>query len=178
MGYGLMARDNDLTLPFIARHCDAFTLGGTKQGALFGEALVITNPALVKDFRYLIKQRGGMLAKGRLLGIQFQELMRNDLYFDLSAHAIAMAMKIRATLVDLGIPMPIASTTNQQFAVFTDSELSRLAGKYSFSYWERVAASHSMVRICTSWATREEDVDALIKDLRREKKISYSHCGG
>ena len=169
MGYGLMARDNDLTLPFIARHCDAFTLGGTKQGALFGEALVITNPALGKDFRYLIKQRGGMLAKGRLLGIQFQELMRNDLYFDLSAHAIAMAMKIRATLVDLGIPMPIASTTNQQFAVFTDSELSRLAGKYSFSYWERVDASHSMVRICTSWATREEDVDALIKDLRREK---------
>ena len=82
MGYGLMARDNDLTLPFIARHCDAFTLGGTKQGALFGEALVITNPALGKDFRYLIKQRGGMLAKGRLLGIQFQELMRNDLYFE------------------------------------------------------------------------------------------------
>mgnify|MGYP002535638884 CR=1 FL=1 len=84
MGYGLMARDNDLTLPFIARHCDAFTLGGTKQGALFGEAVVITNPALGKDFRYLIKQRGGMLAKGRLLGIQFQELMKDDLYFELS----------------------------------------------------------------------------------------------
>ena len=83
MGYGLMARDNDLTLPFIARHCDAFTLGGTKQGALFGEAVVITNPALGKDFRYLIKQRGGMLAKGRLLGIQFQELMKDDLYFEL-----------------------------------------------------------------------------------------------
>ena len=169
MGYGLMARDNDLTLPFIARHCDAFTLGGTKQGALFGEAVVITNPALGKDFRYLIKQRGGMLAKGRLLGIQFQELMKDDLYFELSAHANAMAMKIRSTLVDLGIPMPIGSTTNQQFAVFTDSELSRLAGKYSFSYWERVDASHSMVRICTSWATREDDVDALIKDIRREK---------
>ena len=92
MGYGLMARDNDLTLPFIARHCDAFTLGGTKQGALFGEAVVITNPALGKDFRYLIKQRGGMLAKGRLLGIQFQELMKDDLYFELSAHANAMAM--------------------------------------------------------------------------------------
>ena len=168
-GYGLMAGDNDLTLPFIARHCDAFTLGGTKQGALFGEAVVITNPALGKAFRYLIKQRGGMLAKGRLLGIQFQELMKDDLYFELSAHANAMAMKIRSTLVDLGISMPIGSTTNQQFAVFTDSELGRLAGKYSFSYWERVDASHSMVRICTSWATREEDVDALIKDIRREK---------
>ena len=109
MGYGLMARDNDLTLPFIARHCDAFTLGGTKQGALFGEAVVITNPALGKDFRYLIKQRGGMLAKGRLLGIQFQELMKDDLYFELSAHANAMAMKIRSTLVDLGISMPLAA---------------------------------------------------------------------
>ena len=121
MGYGLMARDNDLTLPFIARHCDAFTLGGTKQGALFGEAVVITNPALGKDFRYLIKQRGGMLAKGRLLGIQFQELMKDDLYFELSAHANAMAMKIRSTLVDLGIPMPIGSTTNQQFAVWQEN---------------------------------------------------------
>ena len=95
--------------------------------------------------------------------------MKDDLYFELSAHANAMAMKIRSTLVDLGISMPIGSTTNQQFAVFTDSELGRLAGKYSFSYWERVDASHSMVRICTSWATREEDVDALIKDIRREK---------
>ena len=89
MGYGLMARDNDLTLPFIARHCDAFTLGGTKQGALFGEAVVITNPALGKDFRYLIKQRGGMLAKGRLLGIQFQELMKDDLYIEDTGIGIA-----------------------------------------------------------------------------------------
>lgn len=167
LGYGLTARDNDLTLPFIARHCDAFTIGGTKQGALFGEAVVITNQNLAKDFRYMIKQRGGMLAKGRLLGIQFLELMRDDLYFDLSRHANALAMKIKSALIDRGIPMPISSTTNQQFAVFTDSELGRLADKYSFSYWERVDESHSMVRICTSWATKEEDVEQLLSDLRR-----------
>ena len=169
LGYGLTARDNDLTLPFIASHCDAFTIGGTKQGALFGEAVVITNPVLAKDFRYMVKQKGGMLAKGRLLGIQFLELMRDDLYFELSAHADNLAMKIRSVLIERGICGPIPSTTNQQFAVFTDQELGRLSEKYSFSYWNRVDESHSMVRICTSWATREEDVDQLLKDLKPRK---------
>lgn len=166
LGYGLTARDNDLTLPFIARHCDAFTIGGTKQGALFGEAVVITNPTLAKDFRYMIKQRGGMLAKGRLLGLQFLELLQDDLYFELAQNANHLAMKIRSALIDRGISMPIMSTTNQQFAVFTDSELSRLSEKYSFSYWGRIDESHSMVRICTSWATKEEDVEELIRDLK------------
>lgn len=157
------------TLPFIARHCDAFTLGGTKQGALFGEAVIITNPALGKDFRYLIKQRGGMLAKGRLLGIQFQELMKDDLYFELSAHANAMAMKIRSTLVDLGIPMPIGSTTNQQFAVFTDSELAVWQENTAFPTGSGWTPPTVWCGSAPAGPTREEDVDALIKDIRREK---------
>lgn len=169
LGYGLTARDNDLTLPFIARHCDAFTIGGTKQGALFGEAVVITNPSLAKDFRYMIKQRGGMLAKGRILGLQFLELMKDDLYFDLSRHADNLAMKIKSALIERGNRMPIPSTTNQQFVVMTEEELGRLSQKYSFSYWERIDESHSMVRICTSWATREEDVAELLKDLGNQE---------
>lgn len=167
MGYGLTARDNDLTLPFIAEHCDAFTIGGTKGGAMFGEAVVITNPALAKDFRYMIKQRGGMLAKGRLLGIQFLELFQEDLYFKLGQYANDMAMKIKNAMMERGVSFPIPSTTNQQFPVLTDSELARLSEKFRFTYWERVDESHSMIRICTSWATREADVDELIEEFRK-----------
>ena len=152
LGYGLVSPENDVTLPFLAETADVFYIGGTKQGALFGEAVVI---------------RGGMLAKGRLLGIQFAELLRDGLYFELSRHAVTLAMKIKAALTEAGYAFYIDSPTNQQFPIFPDEQLARLGEKYAFSYQCRVDEARSAVRICTSWATRAEDVDRLISDIRR-----------
>ena len=166
MGYGLMAKGNDLLLSDIARLCDVFYIGGTKVGALFGEAVVICNPALKEDFRYLIKQHGAMLAKGRLLGVQFDALFTEDLYLSISAHAISMADKLRAAFGELGIPFLIPGVTNQLFPVLSDSILEKLAEKYSWCEMERVDESHRCVRFCTSWATKEENVDALCQDLK------------
>ena len=165
LGYGLMAKDNDLTLKDIGDCCDVFYIGGTKVGALFGEAVVITNPALKEDFRYLIKQRGGMLAKGRLLGIQFDTLMTDNLYFDISAHAIAMAQMLEATFRELGVPFLVPVQSNQLFPILPDGVLARLAEAYVFSEQCRVDESHRAVRFCTSWATKEENVQALCQDL-------------
>ena len=165
LGYGLMAKDNDLTLKDIGDCCDVFYIGGTKVGALFGEAVVITNPALKEDFRYLIKQRGGMLAKGRLLGIQFDTLMTDNLYFDISAHAIALAEKLENTFKKLGVPFLVPVQSNQLFPILPDGVLARLAEAYVFCEQCRVDESHRAVRFCTSWATKEENVQALCRDL-------------
>ena len=165
LGYGLTAKGNDLDLPDVAHICDVFYIGGTKIGALFGEAVVITNPALKEDFRYLIKQKGGMLAKGRLLGIQFGELFRDDLYFKIAEHANELAMMLKNALLEKGYPLFIDSTTNQQFPIMEDSFLETLREKYSFAYIQRYDDTHSVVRFCTSWATKEEDVQTLISDL-------------
>ena len=167
LGYGLMAADNDVTLEDIARLCDVFYIGGTKVGALFGEAVVITNPSISKDFRYMIKQRGGMLAKGRLLGIQFQTLFEDGLYWQISRHAIDMAMKLKKAFQACGYSFYVENSTNQQLPVLPDAVLEKLAGKYSYSFWEKTDESHSAVRFCTSWATKEENVDALIADLNQ-----------
>lgn len=167
LGYGLTAQKNDLDLPSIARYCDVFTIGGTKCGALFGEAAVITNPAVHEDFRYMIKQRGGMLAKGWLLGLQFLVLLEDDLYFRICGHANEMAMRLRAAFENHGCDFMVDSTTNQQFPVLKNEELDKLKSKYSFSFWEKSDETHSVVRFCTSWATKEEDVTALIEDLKR-----------
>lgn len=166
LGYGLTAEGNDLDLPTITRCCDVFYIGGTKVGALFGEAVVITNDTLKKDFRYFIKQHGGMLAKGRLLGIQFSELMKDDLYWKLGAHANRMAMRLKEAFAEHGCSFLIDSVTNQQFPIFADAELDILREKYSFSYQERIDETHSAVRFCTSWATEEENVERLIADLK------------
>ena len=165
LGYGLAARGNDVTLPDIARLCDVFYIGGTKVGALFGEAVVITNPAINEDFRYLIKQHGGMLAKGRLLGVQFDALMEDDLYFHIAAHADRLADRLREKFQSLGVPFLVESTTNQLFPILSDAILEKLAGKYVFCEQERVDGTHRAVRFCTSWATSEENVDALCADL-------------
>jgi threonine aldolase len=165
LGYGLVAEPNDLTMADIAELCDVFTIGGTKVGALFGEAVVITNPALRTDFRYMIKQRGGMLAKGRLLGIQFVALLENGLYFDISAHAVQLALRIKNALIGKGIAFLYDSCTNQQFPVIPDLKLEILAEKYAYSFWQRVDSKSSAVRLCTSWATPESDVDMLIRDI-------------
>ncbi|MDR2918150.1 MAG: low specificity L-threonine aldolase [Tannerella sp.] len=165
LGYGLAAEGNDLTLVDIAELCDVFYIGGTKVGALFGEAVVITNEKLKKDFRYLIKQRGGMLAKGRLLGIQFEVLFENGLYFDISRHAIQMSMKIRDAFIAQKISFLCESPTNQQFPILTQEQIGFLSEKYAFEYWTKIDDKHGAVRFCTSWATRKEDVEELVKDI-------------
>ncbi|XOQ43432.1 MAG: Putative threonine aldolase [Clostridium sp.] len=165
LGYALSAEDCDLDLPTLAQLCDAFTIGGTKVGALFGEALVICNTALKKDFRYILKQRGGMLAKGRLLGIQFLALLENDLYFDISSHADRQAMRIRRACAEKGWNFLSSSSTNQQFPILPHTALDVLRCKYTVSYCGRIDETHSAVRFCTSWATRDEDVERLIEDI-------------
>ncbi|MFJ9496691.1 threonine aldolase family protein [Brevibacillus centrosporus] len=166
LGYGLVSEECDLTLADVARLCDVFYIGGTKVGALFGEAVVIMNDALKKDFRYMIKQRGGMLAKGRLLGIQFETLFEDGLYFDISRHAVQLAMMIRAAFSEKGFSFRYDSTTNQQFPILPDEICKELGKKYSFSHWEKADETHSVVRFCTSWATKRENVETLIEDIR------------
>lgn len=165
MGYGLASEGCDVTLNDIARLADVFYIGGTKQGALFGEAVVIVNPALKKDFRYFIKQNGGMLAKGRLLGIQFQTLFEDGLYFELSQHAVAQAMRIRDALVSKGYDFLVDSPSNQQFPILPNDVMELLSKDFKFSVWKRIDAGHTAVRFCTSWATRTEAVDALLAAL-------------
>lgn len=165
MGYGLRAEGNDLTLADIAALCDAFYIGGTKVGALFGEAMVITNDALKQDFRCIMKQRGAMLAKGRLLGIQFETLFTDDLYFKISEHAVRLAMEIRRACAQKGWRFLMDSPTNQQFPIIPKTALEKLRTKYEYSFWQGVDDQNDAVRFCTSWATREEDVRALVRDI-------------
>ena len=167
MGYGLSSEGCDVDLPFIAEIADAFYIGGTKQGILFGEALVIMNDELKKDFRYVLKQNGGMLAKGRLLGIQFCALMEDDLYFELSRHAVGLAMQLKKAMLDMGVEFLVDSPSNQQFPILDDGVIDALQKKYSFSYQERVDEKRSAVRFCTRWASKQEQVDALIADLKK-----------
>ncbi len=165
LGYGLRCRENDVAMADLARLCDAFYIGGTKVGALFGEALVLSHPALKEDFRYLIKQRGGMLAKGRLLGIQFETLFEDSLYDQLADHALRMADILRDALHGAGLAFQVDSPTNQLFPIVPDALLERLREKYAVTYMNRVDGTHSCIRLCTSWATRESDVRALCADL-------------
>ena len=171
LGYGLAARDNDVRLADIARLCDVFYIGGTKVGALFGEAVVISNPALAQDFRYLIKQHGGMLAKGRLLGIQFKALFEDGLYFRIGNHAVALADQIRDTMAESGIESLVPGTTNQIFPILSDAALSEIGKEFTFVEQERVSDTHRAVRFCTSWATTRENTDALCAMLRRAAKL-------
>lgn len=165
LGYGLCSPDSDITLPKLATLTDVFYIGGTKVGALFGEAVVISNDALKRDFRYSIKRHGGMLAKGRLLGIQFAQLFTDNLYMQIAQHAIDQAMRIKSALQAKGIKFLIDSPTNQQFPIFNDAQYEELSKKYLFSFWQRIDEEHTAVRICTSWATKSENVDCLIEDI-------------
>lgn len=167
LGYGLTAEGSDISLADIASLCDVFYIGGTKAGALFGEAVVITNPALKKDFRYFIKQKGGMLAKGRLLGIQFLALLDDELYFEIARHANLLALKIRDAFKEKGCSFRYDSVTNQQFPIIPDTFLEKLKEKYTFSFWEKSDSKHTAVRFCTSWATKEEDVERLVADIKK-----------
>ena len=165
MGYGLASEGCDVTLQDIAELADVFYLGGTKQGALFGEAVVIVNDALKKDFRYFIKQNGGMLAKGRLLGLQFLTLFEDGLYFRISQHAVRQALRIRDAFESKGFEMLVHSPSNQQFPILDNDTMSRLAENFLFSVWQKIDESHTAVRFCTSWATDEKAVDSLINAI-------------
>ena len=164
LAYGLAA--SDVTLPDLARLCDVFYLGGTKAGALFGEAVVILNEALKRDFRYLIKQRGGMLAKGRLLGVQFEALLSDGLYERIGQKAVDQALRLKRALLDKGWPLMVDSPTNQQFVVVPDEIYAQLAQKYSTDYNGKPDPDHTAIRFCTGWSTSEEDLDTLIDDIR------------
>ena len=165
MAYGLGAEGNDLTLADYARLSDVFYIGGTKAGALFGEAVVITDERLKKNFRYMIKRQGGMLAKGRLLGIQYEVLMEGDRYEELGRHADVLAEKIKAVFLKKGYQSYMDSVTNQQFFVLPVRDLKKLGEKYSYSFEKYTDAEHALVRFCTSWATTEEQVNELLVDV-------------
>lgn len=165
LGYAMAAAGNDITFADLAACCDAFYIGGTKVGALFGEALVITNELLKRDSTYLMKQRGALLAKGRLLGIQFDVLLEDGLYTDIAAHAVSLALRIRAAFEEKGITMRYDSDTNQQFPILPNEWIHRLSTKYSFTLWEAMDAAHTVVRFCTSWSTAEADVNELLADI-------------
>lgn len=165
LGYALASKGNDVQLSDLARLSDVFYIGGTKVGAMFGEAVVIANPCLQADFRYLMKQRGAMLAKGWVLGIQFEALFEDDLYWRISAHANLLADQIRETLGRNGYHMPVVSATNQVFAVLPEDLCRSLENNFTFSPWEKTDDGHMLVRFCTSWATTQQSVDALCTAL-------------
>ena len=167
LGYGLAAKGNDVTLSDLAQLTDVFYIGGTKVGAMFGEAVVISNPSLAEDFRYIMKQHGAMLAKGWLLGLQYEALMEDDLYLKIASHADIMADKIRTTLSELQYPLLVGGVTNQIFPILPDALLDKLQENFTFSEQERIDVTHRAVRFCTSWATTEDAVDALCNELKK-----------
>jgi threonine aldolase len=166
LGSALCSEENDLQLSDLGGLVDAFYIGGTKNGALLGEALVICTDSLKADFRYYIKQKGGLLAKGRVLGLQFLELFKDDLYFDLARHANVMAGLLRNEISRAGYSFLTHSTSNQIFPILPNRLIARLQEKYLFYVWAKIDADHSAIRIVTSWATKEEAVSAFINDLR------------
>jgi len=163
LGYGLAARDTDVTLPDIAALCDVFYIGGTKVGALFGEALVITNESICKGFFSMIKQHGALLAKGRLLGIQFDTLFEDGLYLEISKNAIEAAMYLKEELKKRGYEFYIDSPTNQQFIIVSKEKLASLRENVGFTMWESLDSSRSVIRLVTSFMTTKEEVDSLLR---------------
>jgi threonine aldolase len=155
-----------MSLPELAGFCDAFTIGGTKNGALFGEAIVLMNTAFQPHFRWHIKQRGALLAKGRLLGLQFRELLRDDYYFELAHHANQMALDLRSGILDLGYTFPVDSHSNQIFPSFPNAVIRRLSENYEFESSHPVDGEHTVIRLVTSWATPQTAVDDFLRDLR------------
>ncbi|HFI0374313.1 TPA: low specificity L-threonine aldolase [Streptococcus suis] len=166
LGYGLASRDTDLDLPTIAELTDVFYIGGTKLGALMGEALVFTKNNQPKNFVSIVKHHGALLAKGRLTGVQFDCLFTDDLYLELGRHAIAMAEQLTQILEEKGLPFYLKSPTNQQFVIVRNEELARLTeAGIAYGFWEKYDESHSVIRFATSWSTSQEDMDELRKIL-------------
>jgi len=166
LGHALTAENSDLTLAAISEYTDVFYIGGTKNGALLGEAIIFNKPELAIDFDYAIKQKGAMLAKGRVLSIQFLELFKDDLYFDLARQANALAMRIASAVREKGYTFLTESTTNQLFPILPKKVIERLSQHYQFYNWKNIDAEHTAIRLITSWATDGEKVEAFIRDLQ------------
>ena len=165
LGYGLMSSGTDVTLEDIARLCDVFYIGGTKVGALCGEAVVFTRKNMPAHFSAVVKQKGALLAKGRLLGVQFDALFTDDLYFKISKNAIDQAEKLKNLLADKGYRFHLDSPTNQQFIIIENSKLEELKKNVTVGFWEKYNDSHTVVRLATSWATTDSDIEELAKYL-------------
>lgn len=162
LGYGLMSPASDVTLPEIAELADVFYIGGTKVGALFGEAVVFTKNNMPKYFMTTIKQHGALLAKGRVAGVQFLTLFSDNLYFEISRHAIQLAEKLKAGFIEKGYQVYLDSPTNQQFFIMDNDKMQALQEKVKFAFWEKYDDTHTIVRFATSWATKEANVDTLL----------------
>ncbi len=169
LGSALTAQGSDVTLPDIARLVDAFYIGGTKNGALLGEAIVLVQPEIQLNFRYHLKQRGALLAKGRILGVQFLELFTNELFFQLATQANTMAGLLRLGIADLGYTFLTESTTNQIFPILPNTVLEKLQPDYGYYVWEKQGTDKAAIRLVTSWATKEEAVQSFLTDLKQAK---------
>lgn len=167
LGHALSVENSDVTPEDIARLADAFYIGGTKNGALIGEAIVIVHPELQDDFAFQVKQKGALLAKGRLLGIQFMELMKDDLYFDLAGSANQKAMRIKKAFEAGGCSFMTESFTNQIFPILSVTWIEKLAEEFDFFVWKKIDDEHAAIRLITSWATPEAEVDSFIALLKR-----------
>ena len=165
LGYGLMSKSTDVTLPDIAELCDVFYIGGTKVGALCGEAVVFTKHNMPKYFVTHVKQHGALLAKGRLAGVQFDTLFTDNLYFEISRHAIEMAELLKQGLAEKGYTFHLDSPTNQQFIVLDDEQYNELQKQVRCCFWEKPDDTHTVVRFATSWATPKENIDKLMELL-------------
>lgn len=169
LGNSFAVEGADVFLPELAQFASAFSIGGTKMGALFGEALVINDPAIKKDFRYHMKQRGGMLAKGRLLGIQFETLFKDGLYDEIGRHAVLQAQRIAAGVQAKGYALFVASPSNQVFPILPRGLLQTLAMEFGYAFWQTYDEQNDVVRFCTSWATPPQMVDALLQRIPNKK---------
>lgn len=161
LGYGLMSKATDVTLPMIAEYCDVFYIGGTKVGALCGEAVIFTKKNMPAHFLTMVKQKGGLLAKGRLLGVQFDTLFTDDLYCQISRQAIETAENLKALFREKGYRFFLDSPTNQQFIILENKEMERLQKEVRFDIWEPYDDTHTVVRFATSFATTAEDIEDL-----------------
>lgn len=166
LGQALTSEINDLTLEDVANFTDVFYLGGTKNGALLGEAIVITNDNLKEEFGFHVKQKGALLAKGRLLGVQFLELMKDDLYFDLAKISNVQAMKIKLAFQEKGFQFLSETFTNQIFPILNNSQIEKLSDNFDFYVWKKMDEENSAIRIITSWATSDEVVEDFINKIK------------
>lgn len=161
LGYGLMAKGNDVTLEYLAHSCDIFYIGGTKVGAMFGEAVVLTKKGIIPHFFTTIKQQGALLAKGWLIGVQFDVLFTDKLYIKIAENAINMADKLKSIFIEKGYKFYINSPTNQIFVILEDNKMEELKKSVSFSFWEKYSENETVIRFATSWATKAEEIKKL-----------------
>jgi threonine aldolase len=167
LGAALTAKDGDLDPATLARLVDVFYIGGTKNGALIGEAIVVVNPQLKDHFRFNLRQRGGLLAKGRAVSLQFQELFRDNLYFDIAQHANTLAQQLADGIKNCGYQLFVDAPTNQVFPIFPNTLIEQLQKDYGFHFWENFDNQNSIVRLVTSWATEEADITGFLSDLQQ-----------